>query len=153
VFSSLDQRLVGASFGLVDPGGLGQFQGLGLRASTEPLGVSDPGGVQGRLAGLGGGHRVAVVHVSGGVQADPAVVMFVVVPGEEHHHVGVEVLPPPGAGQLGDVPAEDLPWPGRGQLRAIAGGVAGLPAAVCDLPVFTQDPVEGGHRGPGTPPR
>jgi len=68
--------------GRVDPGRARQFR-RGGRLADEALGVGGVGGVQdlGALGPDGGG--VSVVDVGGGVQAEPAVMMLVVVPAEE----------------------------------------------------------------------
>ena len=68
--------------GRVDPGCARQFR-RGGRLADEALGVGGVGGVE-DLGALGpDGRGVAVVDVGGGVQAEPAVAVVVVVPGEE----------------------------------------------------------------------
>ena len=76
--------LRGAFFllGRVDPGRPWQFWRGGWLAD-EALGVGLVGGVQDLGAPGPDGRGVAVVDVGGGVQAEPAVMMVVVVPGKE----------------------------------------------------------------------
>ena len=68
--------------GRVDPGCAWQFWRCGWLAD-EALGVGEVGGVQDLGACGPDGRGVAVVDVGGGVQAEPAVAVLVVVPGEE----------------------------------------------------------------------
>ena len=66
-------------FGSVDPRGLGQGEDLGVGGGGEPLGVSGSGVGQDLAAGHALGCGEAVVDIGGGVQADAAVVVLVVV--------------------------------------------------------------------------
>ncbi len=68
--------------GRVDPGCAWQFRRGGW-LGDEALGVSGVGGVQDLGAGGPDGRGVAVVDVGGGVQAEAAVAVVVVVPAEE----------------------------------------------------------------------
>ena len=68
--------------GRVDPGCAWQFR-RGWRFADEAFGVGVVGGVQDLGAVGPDGCGLAVVDVGGGVQAEPAVMMLVVVPGEE----------------------------------------------------------------------
>src|ERR1700722_7513438 len=68
--------------GRVDPGCSWQFRRCG-RLADEALGVGVVGGVQDLGACSPDGRGVAVVDVGGSVQAEPAVAVAVVVPGEE----------------------------------------------------------------------
>jgi hypothetical protein len=76
--------LSGAFFllGRVDPGCARQLWRGGWLAD-EALGVGEVGGVQDLGAAGPDGCRIAVVDVGGGVQAEPAVAVVVVVPAEE----------------------------------------------------------------------
>ena len=80
------------SFGLrgirrVDPGVRGDFRWLG-RLADESLGVCLESGGQDGIAVFADGRGVSVVNVGGGVQAEAAVPVVVVVPGEELLAVG-----------------------------------------------------------------
>ena len=86
------------SFGLrgigrVDPGVRGDFRWLG-RLADESLGVCLESGGQDGSALFADGRGVSVVNVGGGVQAEAAVPVVVVVPGEELLAVGSACGPP-----------------------------------------------------------
>ncbi len=80
----------GRLFGLVDPGLVGQVQGLGQGvAGGEAFGMRGAGLLQDLTAVFGDGAVAAVVDVGRGVQPDPGVVVAVVVPVHEIPHENV----------------------------------------------------------------
>ena len=79
----MSSRWCRLGLGWVDPSGWTQGEDLRVGVGNESFGVSGSGIRQDLAAGCGLGVGEAVVDVGRGVQADAAVVVFVVVPLDE----------------------------------------------------------------------